>query len=269
MLRVQTVADRDGVAIADVTCRHAHKQGAAEESPGHALVLVRQGCFARSADGVRSLLDSTTAFCTNPAEEQRYDHPRMAGDDCTALMLDAGMVASVWGGELMLPKGSLPTTPAIDLEHRLLLAATRQACDPHEPVERAVALIALALEQSDARPVASGRPATGAARRALVDGVRAALAEDPDRSLTDLARMVSVSAHHLSRVFRAATGHTVARHRMRVRAHGAMERLMAGERDLARLAADVGFADHSHLCRVLRQETGSTPAALRRLLSPA
>ena len=34
--------------------------------------------------------------------------------------------------------------------------------------------------------------------------------------------------------------------------------------NLARLAADLGFADQSHLCRVVRAETGSTPSALRR-----
>jgi AraC-like DNA-binding protein len=46
----------------------------------------------------------------------------------------------------------------------------------------------------------------------------------------------------------------------------ALERLAGGERDLARLAAEVGFADQSHLCRVVRSETGRTPAALRAAL---
>jgi AraC-like DNA-binding protein len=54
---------------------------------------------------------------------------------------------------------------------------------------------------------------------------------------------------------------------MRLRARAALERLAGGERDLARLAADTGFADQSHLCRVLGQETGQTPAALRAALS--
>jgi AraC-like DNA-binding protein len=35
---------------------------------------------------------------------------------------------------------------------------------------------------------------------------------------------------------------------------------------MARIAVDVGFADRSHMCRVIRQETGSTPAALRHAL---
>ncbi|MQA75171.1 MAG: helix-turn-helix domain-containing protein, partial [Solirubrobacterales bacterium] len=104
-------------------------------------------------------------------------------------------------------------------------------------------------------------------RRALADAAREALAADPERSLPDLACALATSPHHLSRVFRAQTGHTVSRHRMRLRARAAMERLAGGERELARLAADLGFADQSHLCRVLRGETGRTPSALRAALA--
>jgi transcriptional regulator GlxA family with amidase domain len=71
----------------------------------------------------------------------------------------------------------------------------------------------------------------------------------------------------LSRVFHAATGHTVSRHRMRLRVRSALERLAGGEHDLARLAADLGFADQSHFCRVSQRETGHAPSALRHALA--
>jgi AraC-like DNA-binding protein len=54
---------------------------------------------------------------------------------------------------------------------------------------------------------------------------------------------------------------------MRLRARAALERLAQGEANLARLAADLGFADQSHLCRVVRGEAGGTPTALRRALA--
>jgi AraC-like DNA-binding protein len=54
---------------------------------------------------------------------------------------------------------------------------------------------------------------------------------------------------------------------MRLRARGALERLAGGEQDLARLSAELGFADQSHLCRVIRQETGRQPSTLRRILA--
>lgn len=267
MLSARSLLRHDGVEIADVTCRHPRGRGhAGEQTGGHAVVFVRRGCFLRSADGVETLLDPTLAYCMNPGEEQRYDHPHDHGDDCTSLSLQPDLVASLWGGEEALPSVALPTSPEIDLEHRLLLSAGRRAGDQHEILERAILLTARVLEQADPRRVAAGRPASGA-RRAIADGAREILAATPERSLPYVAHELAVSAHHLSRIFCAATGHTISRHRMRLRARSALEQLAGGERDLARLAADLGFVDQSHLCRVVRQETGHTPSVLRQILA--
>jgi AraC-like DNA-binding protein len=267
MLSATTYQREGGVEIADVACRHRRGRGlAGEQASGHVLVFVRRGCFIRSSDGVETLLDPTLAYCMNPGEEQRYDHPHEHGDDCTSLSIEPELVASLWGGDPTLPREPLPMSPRIDLEHRLLLSAARRGTDPHELLERAISLSALALEQAAPRRVAAGRPATTHARRTIADGVREILAASPDHSLAELAHELAVSPHHLSRVFRSLTGHTISRHRMRLRARDAMNRIADGEQSLARLAADLGFADQSHLCRVLRQETGSAPSELRQML---
>jgi AraC-like DNA-binding protein len=172
----------------------------------------------------------------------------------------------VWGGDPALPADLPPTSPRADLDHRLLLAAARRGESPEGLFERALALVTSALAPVDPGRVASGRPSTARARRALVDAAREALAADPELSLADLAAALHVSASHLSRLFRAGTGDTVARHRMRLRARAALERLAAGDHDLTHLAADLGFADHSHLCRVIRAETDHTPSSLRHAL---
>ena len=253
MLDARTLVSRDGVTIADVACRHGRGRGADEEhSRGHAIVFVRRGCFTRSVNGAESVLDPTRAYCMRPGDEQRYDHPHEHGDDCTAVFLDEDLVAQL----PQLPDGTLNVLPHLDLQHRLLLAAARRGEDAHEVVEHALELSAAMLE----RPRAL-------ARAKLADEAREALAADWDRSLPDLARHLAVSPHHLSRAFRAEAGHTLARHRMRLRTRAALERLNGGERNLARLAADLGFADQSHLCRVVRSETGETPSALRRALN--
>ena len=267
MLSSETIVDREGVVLADVRCRHEAGRGqTAEWAGGHALVFVRRGCFVRSADGREQLLDPTTAYCINPGEEERYDHPHDHGDDCTALNLAPGLVASLWGGEANLPDGPLPSSPGIDVEHRLLLAGGRNGAEPHGLVERAILLVAHVLEHADAGRVACGRPSSVRSRRRVVDGTREALAADPGLSLIDLSRLLATSPHHLSRVFRAGVGHTISRHRMRLRVRAALEQVAGGEHDLARLAGDLGFADQSHLCRVIRAETGQTPSALRRAL---
>jgi AraC-like DNA-binding protein len=267
MLSRRTLFERDGVGVAEVACRLSRGRGPGERTSEYALIFVRRGCFVRAADGVAATFDSTLAYCISPEQEERYDHPHAGGDDCTVLSLSAEVVASLAGGEPALPRRPLAASPEIDLGHRLLLAAARRSDDSHELVERAIVLAARALEQADPGPVAAGRPATAHSRRALVAGVREALAADPQRSLLQLARELAVSPHHLSRIFSSITGATISRHRIRLRVRAAMERLANGERDLARLAAELGFADQSHLCRAVRSETGQTPSALRGLLT--
>jgi AraC-like DNA-binding protein len=267
VLSVSSLLRHDGVEIADVACRHAAGRGQAEETTGHAIVFVRRGCFARSVDGAESLLDPTVAYCMNPGEEQRCDHPHDRGDDCTSLFLAPSLIAALWGGDPRLPSGPLPVSPALDLEHRLLLSAGRREPEPDELAERAIDLAARALEAIDPGRVAAGRSATTGARTALVDGAREALAADPNLSLPDLARALFASPHHLSRVFRSVTGETISRHRMRLRVRHALECLDSGADDLAWVAVHTGFADQSHLCRVMQQETGHTPSALRQALA--
>jgi AraC-like DNA-binding protein len=260
----QRLLEGDGIAIDDVACRHQPGRGEAlEDCTAHMLVLVRRGCFVREAEGASVVLDPTLAYFQRPGDEQRYDHPHEGGDDCTALELSEVLVASLWGGEPRLPGEPVPISPGLDVEHRMLLAAVRRGARRDELVERAVVVAAGVLTAADSRRVESGRPGSDRLRRAIVDDARQLLAADPGLPLSDLARELAVSPHHLSRIFRARTGHSIARHRMRLRARAALERLAGGDRNLARLAAELGFSDQSHLCRVIRDETGQTPGALR------
>jgi hypothetical protein len=166
LLTSVTILERDGLAISDVACRHDAGRGDAVEQAGrYSLVFVRRGCFVRSADGVESLLDPTTAYITSPGHEERFDHPHEHGDDCTVLTMSDELVASLWGGDPSTPDSALPTAPEIDLEHRLLLSEARRHVDTPTVFERAVALVAAALEQVDRPRVASGRPPTAQARR--------------------------------------------------------------------------------------------------------
>jgi AraC-like DNA-binding protein len=258
------------VSIDDVACRHPVGRGdVVERARSHAVVFVRRGTFMRSGIGQHALLDPTVAYCANPGEEECYGHPLPGGDDCTAIHFEPNLAASLAGGESTLPSLVLRTSPQVDLEHRLLLAGARRRDDPDELAERAITLAAATLEQTKPNSLVGCRPPTADARRTIVSGARELLAADPSRSLSWLARELAVSSHHLSRVFRAVTGSTISRHRIRLRARAAMERLADGERDLAWLAADLGFADQSHLHRTIRAETGRTPTALRKVLGSA
>jgi AraC-like DNA-binding protein len=86
-----------------------------------------------------------------------------------------------------------------------------------------------------------------------------------DADLRTVAAHVGYSPHHLSRVFRQATGMSLSGYRTRLRLSGAIDRLLAGESDIARVAVDCGFYDHPHLIRQLRRHAGSTPSEIRLL----
>jgi AraC-like DNA-binding protein len=223
----------------------------------------------RSVEGIDAVLDPTLAYFLHPGVEQHFEHPHEGGDDCTMFELDDALARSLTGEE-SLPHGPVvPTSARLDLTHRLLLRDSERHDDAEALHERALMLVAATVDAARPSPVAPGRATTARARRALADGARELLAEDPDRSLLDLAEALAVSPHHLSRIFRADTGRTVSRHRMRLRTRAALERLAGGEQDLVRIAAEAGFADQSHLCRVVRREAGTTPGALRAALSSA
>jgi transcriptional regulator GlxA family with amidase domain len=69
--------------------------------------------------------------------------------------------------------------------------------------------------------------------------------------------------------FHAGTGHTVSGYRRTLRARLALEHLRAGATNLARLAADTGFADHAHLTRTLKAEYGLPPRILPDVIVPS
>jgi AraC-like DNA-binding protein len=193
-------------------------------------------------------------YFERPDDEQQIAHPA-GGDSCTALYPSAEMLAEIWGGEPGLSEEPLATDAETDLRQRLLLAGIGLG-DRGEVEEAVVDLAAEVLERSEPKRVATGRPATALERRRVVGDAREALVERPRTGVLELARRVSVSPHHLSRIFKAETGQTISRYRNRLRVRLA----------LARLAADLGFADQAHLARVVRGELGTTPSLLRALL---
>lgn len=256
ILAVRTMADmRESTAVAvtedfavhTVRCTD-HRPGWSEPEPltGHQIVLVRDGRFRMRSRHGRAVVDSTTGYAQAPGEEGQFAHPA-GGDVCTAVTLSPGL----WRG----PSGMVRVGARADVAHRLLLRAGPDVA--YEMAERLLGLLVHLVPDGDGRT-----------RRALVDEAREAIAGGhPEAAgLMPLARLLEVSPSNLSRTFRQETGMSVTRYRNRVRVGHALDRIERGERDLAGLAADLGFADHAHLTRTVKAETGHPPTALRRLL---
>ena len=130
---------------------------ATEETRAYCVVLVRAGCFRRRVDGVESLLDPTAAYFEQPQEEHQVLHPGDGGDVCTGIRIEDVVLASIAGGEPRVPSGLVYTSPALDLQHRLLVSLCRRSGDPFRITEQAVSLVAGLLERIEPARVSSGR----------------------------------------------------------------------------------------------------------------
>ena len=111
------------------------------------------------------------------------------------------------------------------------------------------------------RPAAPGRQLS----RDQLQAVLALVEDDLSAPLTvaDLAARAHVSVFHFSRLFRAATGVSPHRYVVQRRLAHARELLTRTDVPLAQVALRCGFADQSHLTRLVRDRLGTTPAALR------
>lgn len=89
--------------------------------------------------------------------------------------------------------------------------------------------------------------------------VRALIASDGTRPITEIAAAVGLSVRQLERRFRAAIALTPKQFARVRRVRAAIGVVLAGQRSWSRVAAEVGFADHAHLAREFRAITGFTP----------
>lgn len=266
MPRGRLLARTGEFSVADVACDDpARGWSAAEEETGHALVVIRQGLLVRRAHGADVLVDGSNGYLGEPGTVEEFAHPAGA-DRCTSIRLSAGLLSGLAGGDPRLSLDSVPMDPAA---HLAAWRVTRLAAggDPDGSLaERVIRLAATLISRRLPGRVASGTPPR-AARKRLADSARAALHADPSLTLTGLASLAGCSPHHLSRVFAEVNEATVTAYRNQLRVRMALARLAGGERDLAGLAAFLGFADHAHLTRTIRAHTGSTPSRIRELLA--
>jgi AraC-like DNA-binding protein len=257
VLSVAALATRPDVTVSTVVCREHHRRWSdAEESAEHRLVLVRAGRFRRTTPHGLTDLDPTLGYVSQPGVEERFAHPA-GGDVCTSISVaPARWVALCRAGV----RADFYVDARVDLAHRRLLAA---GSDPdYALIEHLLALLSATV----------GLLPTGSrGDRALVAAAREAiLADDPAAGgLFSLADHLGVSPYRLSRSFPREVGVSLTRYRNRVRVGRALERLEQGERSLALLAADLGFADQAHLTRTVREHTGQPPGALRQTASAA
>lgn len=120
------------------------------------------------------------------------------------------------------------------------------------------ALVALAGPGAT-RPVAQAKAQSGVTR------ALAHIHANPAQTLgcREIADMAGLSVSQCARQFRRVTGLAPHRYLLQVRVAHVKTLLQDAHRDLALIAMDAGFFDQSHMTRVFRRVTGTTPGAFR------
>jgi AraC family transcriptional regulator len=148
----------------------------------------------------------------------------------------------------------------------LAQAALRLEREHRDPARRSPLVIeGLVLEMLGI----TAREVTAREHRApWLDAVVERLHAELDRPLTmaALARDAGVPPVRLARAFRRRFGRGVGEYVRELRVRWVEERLGEPDIGIADLATAAGFADQSHLTRVFRRHTGTTPGARRRAL---
>jgi AraC-like DNA-binding protein len=188
-------------------------------------------------------------------------------DEHTALRtfyIDAKMMeeaaASIWhrGGTVAFHEPRLADPSTVAMLHEALRALEDGS------LEGEVAFCA-ALEQLVRRHAApTGAPLPLGGGNGRMEQVRDLLADRVAENvrLDDLAEVADISRFHLIRLFRRRYGVPPFAYQRNLRVERARDALRYGE-SLADTAAELGFADQSHLGRAFRAVMGATPGQYR------
>jgi AraC-like DNA-binding protein len=226
------------------------------------VALPLRGIFTMHVHRAEHLLHPMLGAVVPADTEYRMSHPNDDGDTGVALRFAPSVVAEALGEQLAQVR---VTRADVRMRHAVGVLLARIAGGHDAFVIDGHALDLLGIVAGDLRAVSSVNPSKA---RGKIDRVRMVLAEQPEThwTLGGLASLVGYSPFHLAHQFRAHTGTSVHQYLADLRAAAALSRIEAGDASLATVAADLGFAHHSHLTATLRKRLGMTPRTIRRRL---
>ncbi|HEX6300322.1 MAG TPA: AraC family transcriptional regulator [Acidimicrobiia bacterium] len=267
MRRPRILVSTELFTLAEVRCS-AVRDGWTEPEPvnGFALVSPSRGMYLRRVDGREHLVDTTSAYVEEPGCVQQIRHPR-GEDRCAVIALSTDLMTSIGGGEPSIGDHLLRVDSYVNSQWRLLIAAVDRQDVDGEITERLLELLVTVIQQVHPQRIDAGRPATAEVHDRIVNEVRLLLHDNPKVSLIEMSRELSVSPHHLSRIFKRQAGISFSRYRNTLRVGRGLSHPSDGHPDLAQLAIELGFADHAHFSRTVRELTGFTPTGLRQRLA--
>lgn len=219
-----------------------------DAAPHPTVNLPLEGSYERETGATRRTIDASRVVWFRPGEAVRARALRPGPTRGLYVQVHADLF-DAWVGAMPPSTDAPGGPPAIRRTLDALDAAER---DPSEAEDRLLELVITLLDGlgPPARPTRAVRDA------------QAWLAADPAGAPgpAGLAPALGLSRFALCRQFRAATGRSVLEYREDLRLVAAIGRLRDDpDADLATLAADLGFASHSHFTARFRRRLGVPP----------
>jgi AraC family transcriptional regulator len=224
----------------------------------YTLVFPLSGAFGIDLEGTSAVATPAKAILFSSGQSREVRHPFGGHDESAFISMTSGMAEP-----FLTPSGRFrvvasATNCRLDYEMRRLIAAAKFG--QVESMEFEEFTVGALGELTDANPEQTGSVRSEAVRRA--DEYLATHFRE-DCGLSQMARHVGYSSHHLSRSFKEVTGETVSRRRMRLRLSDALSRILDGANDLTTVAVESGFYDHSHMTNSFRRYFGDSPNGVR------
>ncbi len=269
MMEVRRIHATPAVVLSAISCRpEMMGQSPVEYAAYSSIVFVRRGSYRMHHQGQQALIDPHALLFFRAGCEYSVSHPLCCGDDCIEFAYGEEMIAEFESEQL--PRNDCPRSacgitlrraaPSVIRNQAVLARKAQCGCASDLEVEdMSFALLRLAIGARD--PHVS---ADSAANR-KVEMAKSLLLADPAKkwTLNGIAREISTSPFHLTRLFRQQTGTPLHRFLLRTRLAIALDRILQGDDDLTRLALDLGFSSHSHFSAAFRRAFGTTPSATR------
>lgn len=256
-----TLRARDWGALRMTEARHR----AGLRLPPHAhepicLTYVLEGAFGEAVGGTEHWCTSGRVFL----KRARAVHANRYGDSGARSLLV--QIPGDWVDRLSTRSDVFDSGEFRDVPTAAWIAGRlyQEFLSPDAVTPLAVEGLVVELLVRAARAGAASGDGTGGPAAWLRD-VRERLREeyrDPP-SLSTLAGEAGVHPDHLGRAFRREYGLTPGQWVRAVRADRAAEAVLTGDRPLAAIAYETGYADQSHFTREIKRHLGTTPGRLR------
>lgn len=268
-----------GLILGAYRCLHQNiGRGPEQLARSYSINVPTRGVYMKHGRFGGSLVDVQRAVFYSRDETYRTSHPCGCGDAGYYLLVSPeqlrGLVADLdpelGSGDrdgFAFADGPLPASATLET-HRLARDADSAVGDRFALEERTLELARSILDSAyrvRRRRTSFREVKPTKSRRDLVERAAILLSSrlDPTASLSDLANAVDASPFHLSRTFHEVRGITLREYRDRIRLDAALDRILAGQSDLTRLALDLGYASHSHLTYRFRRRFGVVPSRVR------